>query len=292
MKRNIWMYVFLGGVLVLGAGTTRAQGPGGPGEHGGPGHPPFGEPMELMGFEGMHGGKLVKGAPFSATSNSETNSTLQDGTAIHRTSSGAVYRDSEGRSRHEISLSGVGALAAAGGAHKMIAIADPVAGVHYMLNPDQKIAHKMTMKTHGAGSADKAEAFHEKMEAREQAEIASGAVKTESLGTQVVNGVSAQGTRITHTIAAGQIGNDKPIQTVSERWYSPDLQTVVKSTRTDPRFGTTTFNLTNIQKSEPAATLFAVPADYTVKEGGPGRHGRGPGGPVPSDAPAPPSETN
>jgi hypothetical protein len=70
---------------------------------------------------------------------------------------------------------------------------------------------------------------------------------------------------------------------VSERWYSPDLQTVVKSTRTDPRFGTTTFSLSNIQKAEPAATLFAVPADYTVKEGAPGhghRHG-GPGAPPP-----------
>ena len=75
---------------------------------------------------------------------------------------------------------------------------------------------------------------------------------------------------------------------VSERWYSPDLQTVVKSTRSDPRFGTTTFSLTNIQKAEPAAALFTVPADYTVKAGGPGHRGPGHhGGPGPADAPAP-----
>ena len=124
------------------------------------------------------------------------------------------------------------------------------------------------------------------MEARQQQEEASGALKKESLGTQMVNGVNAEGTRVTHTIAAGEIGNDKPITVVSERWYSPDLQTVVKSSRTDPRFGTTTFSLTNIQKAEPAAALFTVPADYTVKEGkhgGPGHHG----GPSPADAPAP-----
>jgi hypothetical protein len=289
MKRNVLMHAVLGGALIFAAGTVRAQGPGGPGGHGHP--PPFGEPMELMGFEGMHGGKLVKGAPFSATSSSETSQTLQDGTAIHRTSQGAIYRDSQGRSRHEMTFTGVGPLAASSGTHQMIAIADPVAGVHYMLNPDKKEAHKMTMKN-PAGNADKAEAFKEKMQAREQQEEASGALKTEPLGTQVVNGVSAQGTRITHTIAAGQIGNDKAIQVVSERWYSPDLQTVVKSTRTDPRFGTTTFNLTNIQKAEPAATLFAVPADYTVKAGGPGHHGPHGGGPAPADAPAPPSETN
>jgi hypothetical protein len=290
MMRNSWMYLVLGGALALGAGNVRAQGE--PGADGPP-PPPMGGPMELMGFEGMHGGKAVKGAPFSATSNSETTQTLQDGTVIHRTSTGALYRDSEGRSRREVTFSGVGALTAEGGARNMVSISDPVAGVHYMLNPDKKVAHKMTFRAHGGAGAngDKAEAFHQKMEAREQSEVASGVLKTESLGTQMINGVNAQGTRTTHTIAAGKIGNDKAIQVVSERWYSLDLQTVVKSTRTDPRFGTTTFSLTNIQKAAPAASLFAVPADYTVKEGGmggPGRHGPGHhGGPSPADAPAP-----
>jgi hypothetical protein len=283
MTRSGWMHLVLSGALVLGAGTVNAQGPG----PGGEGHPPpdFGGPMELMGFEGMHGSKLVKGAPFSATSSSETTQTLQDGTAIHRTSQGALYRDSEGRSRREVTFTGVGSLAAVGGTHKVVAIFDPVAGVHYMLNPDKKVANKMAFPGYG-GNADKAQAFHQKIKAREQQAEASGALKTESLGTQMVNGVNAQGTRITRTIAVGEIGNDKPIQVVSERWYSPDLQTVVKSNRTDPRFGTTTFSLTDIQRTEPSAALFAVPADYTVKEGGPGR-GHHHGGPTPAAAPAP-----
>jgi hypothetical protein len=112
-------------------------------------------------------------------------------------------------------------------------------------------------------------------------------LKVESLGTKVINGVNAEGTRSTHTIATEEIGNSAPIQIVSERWYSADLQTVVQSTRKDPRFGTTTFSLSNIQKTEPAATLFAVPADYTVKAGGPGfgHHGGPPAG-VPPPAPA------
>ena len=280
MKRNGWMHVVLGGALVLGVGTANAQGPGG-GHHG-----PFGGPMELMGFEGMHGGKLVKGAPFSATSTSTTKQTLQDGTIINRTTQGAIYRDSEGRSRREVTFTGVGALQATGGTHKMVAIFDPVAGAHYMLNPDKKVAYKMSWPAN-AGTADKAQKFQQKMQARQQQEEASGALKVESLGTQVVNGVNAEGTRTTHTIAAGAIGNDKAIQVVSERWYSPDLQTVVQSSRTDPRFGTTTLSLTNIQKAEPAATLFAVPADYTVQAGGPGHgHHRGPGAPA---APTPPA---
>jgi hypothetical protein len=289
MARSGWLNVVLGGALMLGAGTVRAQGPG-PGGPGGPGegHPPFGGPMELMGFEGMHGGKLLKGAPFSATSTSESSQTLQDGTAIHRTSTGALYRDSEGRSRHEVTFTGVGALAATGGPKKMVTIFDPVAGVHYMLHEDKKIADKMSIHGHGGkpGNAGDAEEFHQKMQAREQKAEASGALKKESLGTQMVNGVNAEGTRVTHTIAAGEIGNDKPITVVSERWYSPDLQTVVKSSHSDPRFGTTTFALTNIQKTEPAAALFTVPADYTVQEGkrGGARHHGGPG---PAVAPAP-----
>jgi hypothetical protein len=73
---------------------------------------------------------------------------------------------------------------------------------------------------------------------------------------------------------------------VFERWYSPDLQVVVKSTRTDPRFGTTTYTLNNVQRTEPAATLFTVPSDYTVQQGGPGRGARG-AMHAPPDAPAP-----
>jgi hypothetical protein len=277
MKRNGWVHLVLGGALVLGVGTAVAQGPGG-GHHG-----PFGGPMELMGFEGMHGGKPVTGAPFSATSTSTTKQTLQDGTTINRTVQGAIYRDSQGRSRREVTFSGVGPLEATGGAHRMVAIFDPVAGAHYMLNPDKKVAYKMTSPAGGAaGSSGKTQAFEQKMQARQQQEEASGTLKVESLGTQVVNGVNAEGTRTTHTIAAGVIGNNNPIQVVSERWYAADLQTVIQSTRTDPRFGTTTFTLSNIQKAEPAATLFGVPADYTVQAGGPGHgHRGGPGAPPP-----------
>jgi hypothetical protein len=282
----------VGGALLLTAGTFRAQEPPPP-----PGGP-FAERIELMGFEGLNPGKVVKGAPFSATASSETTQTLQDGTTIHRTTSSALYRDSQGRSRREVTLSGFGPLQASGKSRTMITIGDPVAGVHYLLDPVQKVAHKMTPKggKRGAWANGNAEAFEQEMQKRMANEEASGEMKKESLGTQSINGVNAEGTRITRTIAAGQVGNDKPIQIVFERWYSPDLQMVVKSTRTDPRFGTTTYTLTNVQRAEPAAALFTVPADYTVKEGGPGgprNHRRGfPGAPPaggPADVPPPPT---
>jgi len=84
----------------------------------------------------------------------------------------------------------------------------------------------------------------------------------ENLGIQSINGVTAEGTRTTMTIPAGQIGNDKAIQVISERWFSTDLQMLVRSSNSDPRFGETTYNLTNISQAAPDPSLFQIPADY------------------------------
>jgi hypothetical protein len=301
MKRKFLAYSIVGGALALSTGTVLAQEAtpppppmfmlqaGTPEEDGPAGA--LGERIELLGFEGMHSGKVVKGAPFSATATSETSQTLPDGTVIRRTTTSTLYRDSQGRSRREVSFSGFGALTTTGKPRTMIMINDPVAGAHYMLNAEEKVAHKMKMRTReGGGPAGKGTAFEGKMQHRMAKEEAAGEVTKESLGTQSINGVSAEGTRITHTIPVGRIGNDRPINIVFERWYSPDLQMVVKSTRSDPRFGTTTYTMTNVQRTEPAAALFTVPSDYTVKEGGL-RNRRFHGGPPPgalSNAPAPP----
>jgi hypothetical protein len=91
-------------------------------------------------------------------------------------------------------------------------------------------------------------------------------VTNEDLGSQIVEGVMATGTRSTTTIEAGVIGNAQPIHVVSEQWYSEDLKVLVKTRHSDPRTGDTTYRLTNVILAEPAKTLFEVPADYTLKE--------------------------
>jgi hypothetical protein len=103
-------------------------------------------------------------------------------------------------------------------------------------------------------------------------------VNKESLGKQTIEGVEAEGTRVTFTIPAGKIGNERPIVTVNETWYSTELQALVMSKNSDPRMGETTYRLTNINRSEPDPSLFQVPADYTVNEG------RGFGFATPADA--------
>ena len=67
-------------------------------------------------------------------------------------------------------------------------------------------------------------------------------------------------------IPAGGIGNLQEIRIVSEQWFSPDLEVLVLTKHSDPRSGETIYRLMNIVQSEPARSLFEVPADYTLKD--------------------------
>ncbi len=75
-----------------------------------------------------------------------------------------------------------------------------------------------------------------------------------------MEGVNVQGERRTHTIEAGEIGNDRPIQTIDEHWYSPDLQLDVMTRHSDPRSGEQLTRMVDIRRGEPDASLFQVPA--------------------------------
>lgn len=90
--------------------------------------------------------------------------------------------------------------------------------------------------------------------------------KEESLGEQMMEGVKVEGKRYTTTIPAGEIGNEQPINIVTEKWYSQELRQTIYMKTTDPRFGETVYRLTNINRSEPDRSLFEVPLDYTIKE--------------------------
>src|SRR5262249_12174523 len=92
--------------------------------------------------------------------------------------------------------------------------------------------------------------------------------KTDSLGTQNVEGVQAEGSRSTTTIPTGAIGNERPIEIVYERWYSKDLQMIVMSKHIDPRVGEQTYRLTNVRREEPSPTLFSPQGDYRILESG------------------------
>src|SRR3989440_4785990 len=279
MNRRVCMSMVLGGIFMLGAGLAKAQNaaplpppPMASLQVPGPEAGMIGERIELLGFEGLHGEKVVTGAPFSAVAVSESTQTLADGNHIARKTQTNLFRDSQGRFRKEVTLPAIGLLTTSGQPKSFVMINDPVANTNFILHADTKTAEQMGRPFAGMRGTFK-DAIKGNVEYRKQEAIANGSLIKEDLGTQMIAGVSAQGTRITHTIPAGQIGNEKPIIIVSEHWYSNDLQVMVMSKRSDPRFGDTTYTLTNIQRSEPNASLFQVPSDYTVTQGGPGRHG-------------------
>ena len=253
-------------------------------------------------------GKLVKGAPYSAQALTETIQVLGDGNRIVNKSTASVYRDSEGRTRREQSLRAIGPFANANEPQTSIVINDPVSGNSYVLDDRNHSARKMAMrrfefKVPAPGEpGDKAPTIavaQATTKARTAPDSTSDVIinmlpgtggwattgirteyqastatarkaNVESLGKQNIEGVEAEGTRTTFTIPAGEIGNERPIDVVNERWYSPALQTVVMTKHSDPRFGETTYRLTNIDRSEPPASLFEVPADYNIIKGGPG----------------------
>ncbi|MGH9431508.1 MAG: hypothetical protein ACRD3T_08180 [Terriglobia bacterium] len=203
-------------------------------------------------------GKTIAGAPFSAQEVTNSDQNLSDGNQITRNNTVQVYRDSAGRVRREMTLSMIGPWSVSGKPQHIIVIQDPVNDVHYFLDSAKKIAYKMPL-----------EPANGKFEYRTMKEISKGQSQTQSLGVQMIQGLEAQGTEETFTIPAGAIGNQKPIVSTTEKWYSPDLQTYIVIKRTDPRFGNTTYQLENISRNEPAAALFQVPPGYAVQDGPP-----------------------
>jgi hypothetical protein len=236
----------------LAAASLLAQGPG-PHRGSGPGD------FALLHAEFGISNKVVQGAPYSAQAVTQFTHALSTGDHIQRSTTASIARDSLGRTRTDRSLATVGALSAAGGGHeRAIVIHDPVAGMSYALDPASHTARSTAIP---AARTAEAHAFEG---ARHLA-----SAKTEDLGTQVMQGLSVQGKRVTRAIPAGREGNEKEIDIVTETWYSADLQVVVMSKTSDPRFGESVYQLNAITRAEPDPSLFVLPADYTVKEGRP-----------------------
>jgi hypothetical protein len=243
-------------------------------------------------------GPLVKGAPYSAEETSETTQALADGTRIHREIRTSVFRDGEGRLRRETPeaitiwdpVAGVSylldpkamtavKLSLSTGTEVNTFTSDGKQ-VHVLINrvsaanPDaqkaqaearqMQVQHPVQVRTTG----NAAEAAKEKnmflMRIGEPGTLRHETGKSESLGRQSMEGLTVEGTRETFTIEAGSIGNDRPIQVLSERWYSPDLQLVVSSRHTDPRSGEETLRLTNVRRGEPGADRFQPSAAYKL----------------------------
>lgn len=209
------------------------------------------------GFGGFGGGglpnfaeKTITGASFSANLTSQSVQVLANGNQIQRQETGEVARDSQGRVYIQTTTTRPGASGTQ--TISSITIYDPVAGSVYRLNPQKMTAVQSPIRQRPSPPTNAAPPSN------------SSEVTTQSLSPQTINGVSATGRQVTRTIPAGTVGNSQPIQIVRVTWVSTALQIPVEVTRTDPRTGTSSMNLTNIVQSEPNASLFTVPTGYTV----------------------------
>jgi hypothetical protein len=272
-------------VLFAAAMTAGAQD-GGP--RPGRGRMGFGPPeARFLGAEAGMPGRVIKNAPYSADIVTESTQTLSDGNRIKQSTTVKVYRDSEGRTRRE-QAANLGGLSTSTKMPSLVIIHDPVAGVSLALNAKDKTGSRATFTPGGgpgrgpggrgpnpSGRLQGQQASEQSAARPRRAPGSDPNMKTESLGTRSFDGVMAEGRRVTMTIPAGQMGNEQPIQIVTETWYSSELQATLYHKRTDPRNGETVTRFSNISRTEPSRTLFDAPSDFKVTETA---RRRGPGG--------------
>jgi hypothetical protein len=232
-------------------------------------------------------GKTVTGSPFSATEESHTLQVPGDGTRIGQNESDKYFRDSDGRTRTERNNGDT------------VIVSNPVSGVTSEISTANKTARKIMVSHPGPvqyrqpGRCCAAGQFQRRSHSRKniaqsiivtaEAPVAGTLSSTEArsfalsalpaadlnipledLGTQIVNGAPAKCARSTVTIPAGQIGNDRQIEIVSERRSSGDVRKLIKSSGKDPGFGETTYEVTNILRGLQGPTLFQIPCDFKV----------------------------
>jgi hypothetical protein len=209
----------------------------------------------------------VTGRPLDATEVRHSIQVLSDGTKLENSSSSRFYRDSAGRMRIE--------------SPERAEIYDPVAGVMYDLDAQHQTYRKTStdaksvmIAVDGGWSGTSRSSDPPRSDRPSHVDLGipyqkdKQAVTTkEDLPPQTINGIAARGSRVTSTIPAGVVGNDRDFKIVSERWYSDDLQVLLKTSTTDPRFGTDTYELTNIKQTQPDPALFLPPQGYTERTG-------------------------
>ena len=236
----------------------------------------------------------IPGEPFSAVAQTQSTTVFADGNRIVRTNTVHYFRDGQGRTRVDRPVSGMGSavgVAVAGKEGTRVGptgrvtavdgysvIEDPVSGERINLIAPVKMATVFKYPQGKAPRLQPAAALFDNMVPFGLLGLGMGigadggttesSADTTSLGERVVNGVLATGTRVVRVIPVGALGNEKPITSTLEEWKSAELGIPVQITETSSIGGRLTYNLEDVVRVEPDASLFTVPAGYTTRDVG------------------------
>ena len=241
-------------------GSGRGPGPGGP----------MAGMFEFGGLMGGFGGKVVTGKPILATITITHTETLPDNT-ISNTTTGTFARGADGSTYRDVKFAAIGPWAASGKAQEFTYIRNVTNGTQYVVNVTKGTYREFPIrdrKLPREGKRDQPKGSDSNNET--VTDNPSG-----SYTDPVTNTVyPVDDRKVTRTIPAGAIGNLNAFVITSERWYSTALDLLLKETHTDPRFGTTTYQLSKIGQN-PASSLFTpAPSFAQVQGGGFGKGGQ------------------
>jgi hypothetical protein len=204
----------------------------------------------------------VTGAPYSGTQSFQSVLTLANGTHISRPASEreTTRRDSAGRVRTERELFPARPGDPQQTSFMIVKVQDPVLGYAYLLDSVNQVAHRTAIKSGPAGPP-----FSPTPRVGTHTSPDGSVSVTESLGEQIMFGVSVIGTKTTTTYPAGsRLGNDRPVTSVNEGWWSPQVGKEVMQTNMSPEGIVSTMSMNDLSTAEPDAALFQIPAGYKV----------------------------
>lgn len=196
----------------------------------------------------------IPNAPFAATLNTEWVRQLPDGSTITLKNHRAIARDAAGRIFQERralvpddgkSSSGV----------TQIEISDPVSHELYICIPYERTCQLEEFSPRESSPYGAPGKLH----------LVQGASsESEDLGKQSIGGLETVGTRETTVIPANTIGNNSPLISKREFWFSQQLGVNLISKRLDPLSGTQNFEVSDIALGDPDAKLFEVPSGFKI----------------------------
>ena len=218
--------------------------------------------FEMGGLMGGFGGKVVTGKPILAAFTITHTETLP-GNTISNTTTGTFARGADGSTYRDVKLASIGPWAASGKAQEFAYIRNVTAGMQYIVNVTKGTYRDFPIRDHNRAKDEKKDRPNRSDSSNETVTDNPNGTFTDSV-TNTIYPVDDR--KVTRTIPPGAIGNQFAIVITSERWYSAALDLLLEDSHTDPRFGTTTYQLSNIGQS-PAASLFSPDPSFTQVQG-------------------------